>query len=230
MISRWIFSSKSFLKCKWNPQYRKQSEEELASRIRIAQTAAAVSCFTVSAHLLLTSGFKRNPVRRQLTSRRVLEKASMKELHRVFSVTWELEQDFYSKPCFFHFSSFTFSLWRVQEQFVWSLHLYPVWIFYTRGIDLCYSWGWKWLLVALKSNLAQCRAISKEKLLRTMPSCLELLQRTHLQGWSFPPPRAAPIAWCTFFPLVSNQCFPCCDSQPLPPGLSLGTSESLTPS
>lgn len=161
--TQWIFSSKNFLKWKWNPQYRKQSEEELASRIHIAQIPTAFSCLTVLPYLLLTSGFKWNPFRGQLTSHRVLEKASMRELHRVLSVTWELEQDFYSKPFFFHFSSLTFSLWRVWEQFIWSLHLYPLWIFYMRGIDPCYSWGWKWLLVALKSNVAQCRAISKAK-------------------------------------------------------------------
>lgn len=54
--------------------------------------------------------------------------------------------------------------------------------------------------------------------------CLELLQRMHLQGWSFPSSRAVPLPQCIFFPLMFNQRFPCCKSQLLPPGLSIGGS------
>lgn len=39
----------------------------------------------------------------------------------------------------------------------------PSWISCMRIIDPCDGWGWKWQLVALKSNPAQCRAIFKEK-------------------------------------------------------------------
>jgi len=51
---------------------------------------------------------------------------------------------------------------------------------------------------------------------------LELLQRMHLQGWSFPSLRAAPFLQWIVSPLMFNQHFPSCKSQPLPPGSLAG--------
>lgn len=88
----------------------------------------------------------------------------MTELYGVFSIIWESEQDFCSKPFFqTNLSSFTSSPWRVRKCFIQSLHIYPIWISHMTVIDTWDSWVWKWQLVVPKSNLAHFRAISKEK-------------------------------------------------------------------
>lgn len=137
----------------------------------------------------------------------VAKSASLRELHRVFSITSVSEQDFYSKPfSWSHFSSFALSLWKVWECFIQSLHIYPTWVSYVKvishGIAEAGSDCWWPSSRALLSSGLTPKGIPVSQ--GHVQVCLELLRRTHLQGWSFLSLRAAPLTQWILSPLMSS--------------------------
>lgn len=125
----------------------------------------------------------------------------MRELYRVFSITWQSEQDFCSKPFFWHhfFHLIPLKGVRMFYSVFTPLSGYLTWQSLTHGIaeagsDCWWSSGPTLLNAGLsptRSQIVQDHA----------QLCLELLQRMHLQEWGFPSPKAAPLPQCFFSPL-----------------------------